>query len=177
VFADGVYFELISFTHPASHHPPGSPGRVKRDSNPWASRSPGWIDFADEEESGARKYDLYCGWSVRVIMIGYCHFLTALHATGMNRLIDHALRIIVAISFHLCTSLFINNRRLIMDATIIFNTNMWLLLVKFSGGESNSRATESQMLNSYRYSFSIRHRAFCFYVVCNKPGTRREMRC
>ena len=46
MFADGVYLELISFTHPVSHYPPGSPARVKRDSNPWASRSPGWIDFA-----------------------------------------------------------------------------------------------------------------------------------
>ncbi|KIM49686.1 hypothetical protein M413DRAFT_438843 [Hebeloma cylindrosporum] len=46
VFADGVYLELISFTHPASHYPPGSPGRIKRDSHPWSSRSPGWIDFA-----------------------------------------------------------------------------------------------------------------------------------
>lgn len=46
MFADGVYLELISFTHPASYYPPGSPERAKRDGNPWASRSLGWIDFA-----------------------------------------------------------------------------------------------------------------------------------
>jgi len=46
VFDDGVYLELISFTHPASYYPPGSPGRILRDSHTWAQKSPGWIDFA-----------------------------------------------------------------------------------------------------------------------------------
>lgn len=46
VFQDGVYLELISFTHPASHYPPGSPERRERESIPWASKSPGWIDYA-----------------------------------------------------------------------------------------------------------------------------------
>ncbi|KAF8177618.1 glyoxalase-like domain-containing protein [Pholiota molesta] len=46
VFEDGVYLELISFTHPESHYPPGSPPREKRNKNPWASKPPGWIDFA-----------------------------------------------------------------------------------------------------------------------------------
>jgi hypothetical protein len=46
VFQDGVYLELISFTHPASHYPPSSPERHKRESNRWASKSPGWIDYA-----------------------------------------------------------------------------------------------------------------------------------
>ena len=43
---DGAYLELISFTHPASHYPPGSPDRRKRDANPWAWKEPGWIDYA-----------------------------------------------------------------------------------------------------------------------------------
>lgn len=43
---DGAYLELICFTHPASHYPPGSPPRQKRDSNPWAWKEPGWIDYA-----------------------------------------------------------------------------------------------------------------------------------
>ncbi|KAG6824008.1 hypothetical protein H0H93_002685, partial [Arthromyces matolae] len=46
ILADGVYLELISFTHPSSYYPPGSPERVARDANPWSSKSPGWIDFA-----------------------------------------------------------------------------------------------------------------------------------
>ncbi|RDB19519.1 hypothetical protein Hypma_013666 [Hypsizygus marmoreus] len=46
ILADGVYLELISFTHPASYYPPGSSERVKRDTHSWASKSPGWIDFA-----------------------------------------------------------------------------------------------------------------------------------
>ncbi|KIJ63346.1 hypothetical protein HYDPIDRAFT_113328 [Hydnomerulius pinastri MD-312] len=46
ILADGAYLELISFTHPASYYPPGSPGRQKRDANPWAWKEPGWIDFA-----------------------------------------------------------------------------------------------------------------------------------
>ncbi|OJA19216.1 hypothetical protein AZE42_06770 [Rhizopogon vesiculosus] len=46
VLQDGVYLELICFTHPASHYPPGSIPRQKRDSNPWAWKEPGWIDYA-----------------------------------------------------------------------------------------------------------------------------------
>ncbi|KAH7928212.1 hypothetical protein BV22DRAFT_1059561 [Leucogyrophana mollusca] len=46
ILQDGVYLELISFTHPASHYPPGSPDRAKRDANPWAWKSLGWIDYA-----------------------------------------------------------------------------------------------------------------------------------
>jgi len=46
VLSDGVYLELISFTHPASHYPINSPERRKRDHHRWASKSPGWIDYA-----------------------------------------------------------------------------------------------------------------------------------
>lgn len=46
VLKDGAYLELISFTHPASHYPPGSPERQERDANPWAWKEPGWIDYA-----------------------------------------------------------------------------------------------------------------------------------
>jgi len=46
VLKDGVYLELISFTHPPSHYPPSSPSREKRDSHRWASKLPGWIDYA-----------------------------------------------------------------------------------------------------------------------------------
>ncbi|KAG9318072.1 hypothetical protein JVU11DRAFT_137 [Chiua virens] len=46
ILADGAYLELISFTHPASHYPPGSPDRQRRDDNQWAHKDPGWIDFA-----------------------------------------------------------------------------------------------------------------------------------
>ncbi|PPQ82381.1 hypothetical protein CVT25_008342 [Psilocybe cyanescens] len=46
VLADGVYLELISFTHPASHYPPGTPERKQRDGHSWSKKSPGWIDFA-----------------------------------------------------------------------------------------------------------------------------------
>ncbi|KAG8217091.1 hypothetical protein J3R82DRAFT_5118 [Butyriboletus roseoflavus] len=46
ILSDGAYLELISFTHPASHYPPGSPDRQRRDTDPWAHKDPGWIDFA-----------------------------------------------------------------------------------------------------------------------------------
>lgn len=46
LFEDGVYLELICFTHPPSHYPPGSPERQERDTHRWASKSLGWIDFA-----------------------------------------------------------------------------------------------------------------------------------
>jgi len=46
VFQDDVYLELISFTHLPSHYPPSSPERHERESHYWASKNPGWIDFA-----------------------------------------------------------------------------------------------------------------------------------
>ncbi|KAF9043374.1 glyoxalase-like domain-containing protein [Panaeolus papilionaceus] len=46
ILADGVYLELISFTHPISHYPVNSPERRLRESHAWASKRPGWIDFA-----------------------------------------------------------------------------------------------------------------------------------
>lgn len=46
ILATGSYLELISFTHPASHYPPSSPDRQKRDANPWSHKHPGWIDYA-----------------------------------------------------------------------------------------------------------------------------------
>ncbi|KAF8344010.1 uncharacterized protein EI90DRAFT_3114642 [Cantharellus anzutake] len=41
VFADGVYLELISFTHEVSDYPEGSPERSKRESHWWADQNPG----------------------------------------------------------------------------------------------------------------------------------------
>ncbi|KAG7453127.1 uncharacterized protein BT62DRAFT_880260 [Guyanagaster necrorhizus] len=46
VLADGVYLELIAFTHAASWYPPGSDERHRRESHRWATKQPGWIDFA-----------------------------------------------------------------------------------------------------------------------------------
>ncbi|KIY48253.1 hypothetical protein FISHEDRAFT_73821 [Fistulina hepatica ATCC 64428] len=46
VLRDGVYIELICFTRPAEDYPPGSPDRARREGHRWASKSPGWIDFA-----------------------------------------------------------------------------------------------------------------------------------
>lgn len=46
VLADGVYLELISFTHPVDYYTPGSPEYVKRVGHWWARKSPGWIDYA-----------------------------------------------------------------------------------------------------------------------------------
>ena len=43
---DGVYLELIAFTHPVEYYPEGSEERSRRESNPWASKLPGWIDYA-----------------------------------------------------------------------------------------------------------------------------------
>ena len=37
---------MIHFTHPVSHYPPNSPERNARESHPWSSKQPGWIDFA-----------------------------------------------------------------------------------------------------------------------------------
>lgn len=46
VFADGAYLELIAFTHPTSRYTPESEEFVRRDRHPWATKSPGWIDYA-----------------------------------------------------------------------------------------------------------------------------------
>ncbi|KAL4065172.1 glyoxalase-like domain-containing protein [Scleroderma yunnanense] len=48
VLPDGAYLELISFIYPASHYPPGSPERHRRETMPWseAYKYPGWIDYA-----------------------------------------------------------------------------------------------------------------------------------
>ncbi|KAL0059398.1 hypothetical protein AAF712_013839 [Marasmius tenuissimus] len=44
--SDGVYLELISFIHPVSWYPPGSPERLKRENHKWAGMPHGWIDYA-----------------------------------------------------------------------------------------------------------------------------------
>jgi len=41
-----VYLELIAFTHPIEYYPEGSEERSRRESNMWASKLPGWIDYA-----------------------------------------------------------------------------------------------------------------------------------
>jgi len=41
-----VYLELIAFTHPIEHYPEGSEERSRRESHIWASKLPGWIDYA-----------------------------------------------------------------------------------------------------------------------------------
>ncbi|KDQ59694.1 hypothetical protein JAAARDRAFT_33271 [Jaapia argillacea MUCL 33604] len=46
ILQDGAYIELIYFTHPLSYYPPGSPERKARETHYWASKAPGWIDFA-----------------------------------------------------------------------------------------------------------------------------------
>lgn len=46
VLSDGVYLELISFTHEVDFYPIGSSEREKRENHPWASKEPGWIDYA-----------------------------------------------------------------------------------------------------------------------------------
>ena len=45
-FEDGVYIELISFTHPFSYYPPNSPEYEARKKHYWANKEPGFIDFA-----------------------------------------------------------------------------------------------------------------------------------
>jgi len=45
-FEDGAYIELISFTHPLSYYPPDTPTHDARKNHPWASKQPGFIDFA-----------------------------------------------------------------------------------------------------------------------------------
>ncbi|TFK46356.1 hypothetical protein OE88DRAFT_1638375 [Heliocybe sulcata] len=46
VLQDGVYIELISFVHPISYYPPGSPARLAQERHPWGHQEPGWIDYA-----------------------------------------------------------------------------------------------------------------------------------
>lgn len=46
VLADGAYLELIAFTHAASWYPSGSDERRRREAHRWATKRPGWIDFA-----------------------------------------------------------------------------------------------------------------------------------
>ncbi|KAK7024016.1 Zn(2)-C6 fungal-type domain-containing protein [Favolaschia claudopus] len=46
ILRDEVYLELISFTKPPEAYPPSSPSRRERESHKWASKSPGWIDYA-----------------------------------------------------------------------------------------------------------------------------------
>ena len=41
-----MYLELIAFIHPIDHYPEGSEERSRRESNPWAHKLPGWIDYA-----------------------------------------------------------------------------------------------------------------------------------
>ncbi|KAH9929632.1 glyoxalase-like domain-containing protein [Amylocystis lapponica] len=52
VLADTLYLELLSFTHPPSHYPVGTPARHARDAHPWAPKHPGWIDLAGLGNSG-----------------------------------------------------------------------------------------------------------------------------
>ncbi|KAG8858544.1 hypothetical protein FRB96_005216 [Tulasnella sp. 330] len=47
VFDDGVYLELIAFTHAIEHYPEGTPERNRRENHWWASKNPGWIDWAN----------------------------------------------------------------------------------------------------------------------------------
>ncbi|KAJ3488558.1 hypothetical protein NLI96_g2743 [Meripilus lineatus] len=51
-FHDGAYLELISFTHPISDYPEGSPDREKREKHPWGTKHYGFIDFAFLGNSG-----------------------------------------------------------------------------------------------------------------------------
>ncbi|KAI0042427.1 hypothetical protein FA95DRAFT_564448 [Auriscalpium vulgare] len=46
VFSDGVYLELISFTHPVSHYPPTSPSYHARTHHQWANKDPGWVAYS-----------------------------------------------------------------------------------------------------------------------------------
>ncbi|KAJ6606327.1 glyoxalase-like domain-containing protein [Mycena vulgaris] len=46
ILGDHAYLELISFTKPPEAYPPSSPSRRKRESHKWASKEPGWIDYA-----------------------------------------------------------------------------------------------------------------------------------
>ncbi|KAJ8094506.1 hypothetical protein PM082_010940 [Marasmius tenuissimus] len=60
--SDGVYLELISFIHPVSWYPPGSPERLKRENHKWAGMPHGWIDYAflgnGTEKEGERISDI-----------------------------------------------------------------------------------------------------------------------
>jgi len=46
VLGDGVYLELIAFTHEMSYYPPGTLARTHREQHRWADKLPGWIDMA-----------------------------------------------------------------------------------------------------------------------------------
>ncbi|KAJ7491110.1 glyoxalase-like domain-containing protein [Mycena latifolia] len=46
ILGDHAYLELISFTNPPEAYPPSSPSRRERESHKWASKEPGWIDYA-----------------------------------------------------------------------------------------------------------------------------------
>jgi Glyoxalase-like domain len=46
VLGDGVYVELIAFTHEISYYPPGTLARTRREQHRWADKLPGWIDMA-----------------------------------------------------------------------------------------------------------------------------------
>jgi len=43
---DGVYIELLSFTHPESHYPPSSPAHEARRNQQWANKACGWVSYA-----------------------------------------------------------------------------------------------------------------------------------
>lgn len=47
ILPDGSYIELIAFTHPVDHYPPGSSERSQRELHFWANKKPGWIDYAN----------------------------------------------------------------------------------------------------------------------------------
>jgi len=44
---DGVYLELIAFTHQVDFYPENSPERSRRENHWWANKSQGWIDWAN----------------------------------------------------------------------------------------------------------------------------------
>ncbi|KAI0061996.1 hypothetical protein BV25DRAFT_1825858, partial [Artomyces pyxidatus] len=46
ILPDSTYLELICFTHPASHYPPGSPAHLARTAHQWANKDPGWTAYA-----------------------------------------------------------------------------------------------------------------------------------
>ncbi|KAJ7084788.1 glyoxalase-like domain-containing protein [Mycena belliarum] len=46
ILGDHAYLELIAFTNPPEAYPPSSRSRRQRESHKWASREPGWIDYA-----------------------------------------------------------------------------------------------------------------------------------
>ncbi|KAI0261736.1 glyoxalase-like domain-containing protein [Gloeopeniophorella convolvens] len=46
IMPDGIYLELISFTHPEAHYPPSSPAHDARHRHQWANKPPGWVAYA-----------------------------------------------------------------------------------------------------------------------------------